>query len=84
MELNYKKGEWKVVNGVNNIYVKVGYENIADCYKNRGNAKLIQKAPEMYEGLKTFLELIKNKDTEGYKKQRKVLIRLLIELETKE
>jgi hypothetical protein len=84
MELNYTEGDWKVINTINNVVVKKDEITIANCYQNKDNARLIQKAPEMYEGLKRFLVAIKDKDKEEYNKERKLLIRLLIELETKE
>ena len=84
MELDYTKGAWKVVNTINNIVVKKDDIAVANCYQNKDNAKLIQKAPDMYEGLKRFLIAIKDKNKEEYNKERKLLIRLLIELETKD
>lgn len=84
MELDYTEGDWKVINTINNVVVKKDEITIANCYQNKDNARLIQKAPEMYEGLKRFLVAIKDKDKEEYNKERKLLIRLLIELETKE
>lgn len=84
MELNYTEGDWKVINTINNVVVKKDEITIANCYQNKDNARLIQKAPEMYEGLKRFLVAIKDKDKEEYNKERKLLIRLLIELETKD
>lgn len=58
-ELNYTKGEWKVVNRPRNtLTVVMGNIPVAAMYpieEEKANAQLIASAPKMYEALKETL-----------------------------